>query len=226
MKKYADFKFEDGLEPADLDSEDPNKKKRAQEQLEKAGLDPAVYKAVQKAKADKTVDGKEPSIEDIAADDDVQNTIKDYNKRKKEGDKGGKKEGDDKDTNDDETEEETKNSEFDDGEPDDEAEGEEDKKKQNPHKVWKQKSYKRGDKTFKTKSYYNKKGASISKEEFQEKVKNYEKNNKKTAEESISDYLQDRLVLERFYPEDITMSKQFEGLDLSAFIKSRIEVED
>lgn len=108
----------------------------------------------------------------------------------------------------------------------DEAEGEEDKKKQNPHKIWKQKSYKRGNKTFKTKSYYNKKGASISKEEFQEKVKNYEKNNKKTAKESISDFLQDRLVLERFYPQDITLSKQFEGLDLAAFIKSRIEAED
>ena len=376
MKKYADFKFEDGLEPADLDSEDPDKKKRAQEQLENAGLDPAVYKAVQKAKADKTVDGKEPSIEDIAADDDVQNTIKDYNKRKKEGDKGGKKEGDDntnkddkkndgegdnkeggkggepepgkegdkggkkegddKDTNDDETEEETKNSEFDDGEPDDEADDEDGKAKQDPRKVWKQKSYKRGDKTFKTKSYYNKKGASITADEFKEKVQNFEKNkdskpepsgndNKPKGEEpkkgagktgadykmnqqrnkqekkawddvaksdnkledlknqkmelqdqyadeedpekkkklkekldKVSDqwktengkneelrnaaikvskdldnpkeafieFLQDRLVLERFYPEDITQSTQFKGLDLSAFIKSRIEVED
>lgn len=242
IQKYADFKFEDGLDPADLDSDDPKKVELAKKQLEDAGLDVDVYKAVQDAKSGKNPDGSEPTIDDIASNEKVQKSVEEYNKRKKEGDnggkkdgepepgkegdKGGKKEGDDKDTNDDETEEETKNSEFEDGEPDDEAEGEEDKKKQNPHKVWKQKSYKRGDKTFKTKSYYNKKGASISKEEFQEKVKNYEKNNKKTAEESISDYLQDRLVLERFYPEDITMSKQFEGLDLAAFIKSRIEVED
>lgn len=262
IQKYADFKFEDGLEPADLDSDDPKKVEQAKKQLEDAGLDADVYKAVQDAKSGKNPDGSEPTIDDIAANKDVQDKIAEYNKRKKEGDKGGKKEGDDntnkddkkndgegdnkenkkdgepepdkggkkegdnKDTNDDETEEEIKNSKFDDGEPDDEAEGEEDKKKQNPHKVWKQKSYKRGNKTFKTKSYYNKKGASISKEEFQEKVKNYEKNNKKTTEESISDYLQDKLVLERFYPQDITLSKQFEGLDLAAFIKSRIEVED
>ena len=44
--------------------------------------------------------------------------------------------------------------------------------------------------------------------------------------EAFIEFLQDRLVLERFYPEDITMSKQFEGLDLASFIKSQIEVED
>jgi hypothetical protein len=54
--------------------------------------------------------------------------------------------------------------------------------KQDPRKVWKQRSYKRGNKTMRTKSYYSKRGASISKEEFQEKVKAYEKANKKKNE--------------------------------------------
>lgn len=72
----------------------------------------------------------------------------------------------------------------------DEESDEEKKKKQDPRKVWKQKTYKRGRKTFKTKSYYNKKGNSISKEDFDKKVKSFEKSN-----ESLSIYLQKKLLL-------------------------------
>ena len=91
-----------------------------------------------------------------------------------------------------EVEDNTNFSEDDLKDMDDEDEDEEGKAKQDPHKVWKQKTYKKGKKTFKTKSYYNKKGDSISKEEFQERVANYEKsknggekttqNNEKTKE--------------------------------------------
>lgn len=45
--------------------------------------------------------------------------------------------------------------------------------KQDPHKIWKRRTYKRGSKTFKTKSYYDKKGNSITAKEFKEKVRNF-----------------------------------------------------
>lgn len=68
----------------------------------------------------------------------------------------------------------------------DESENEEDKKKQDPHKVWKQRTYKRGRKTFKTKSFYNKKGDTITRKEFNEKVKSW-----KSTKESLTlhDYI-------------------------------------
>lgn len=56
-----------------------------------------------------------------------------------------------------------------------------------PRKKWKQRTYKRGNKTFKTKSYYNKKGASITKDAFKAMVDAYEqkqKGKKKTKNES------------------------------------------
>lgn len=49
-------------------------------------------------------------------------------------------------------------------------------KKQDPHKVWKRRTYKRGNKTFKTKSYYDKKGNSISAKDFKEKVAKFKQN--------------------------------------------------
>ena len=49
-------------------------------------------------------------------------------------------------------------------------------KKQDPHKIWKRRTYKRGNKTFKTKSFYDKKGNSISTKEFKEKVKKFKAN--------------------------------------------------
>ena len=57
----------------------------------------------------------------------------------------------------------------------DEAEDEESKKKQDPAKVWKRGTYKRGGKTFKTKGYVNKKGDKISAKEYQKKVEAYKK---------------------------------------------------
>lgn len=247
LDKYSKIEFPSDIEKGDLSSEDPEKKKKAEDFLKSKDVDIELYKKYEAMP--KKDDGDKIEI-DKESDDYTSfiDTVKDTAKKKveqlkkqisnvvsgkKEGetepkaegdDKNSKKEVDDKDTNDDETEEEVKNSKFDDGEPEDEAEGEDEKKKQDPHKVWKRKSYKRGDKTFKTKSYYNKKGSSISKKDFQAKVQAYEKNNKKSTGESISNYLQDKLVLERFYPQDIVQSKQFKGLDLSAFIKSRIEV--
>ena len=82
---------------------------------------------------------------------------------------------------------------LDDLEDEDENDGQdENKKRQDPHKVWKQRTYKRGNKSFKTKSYYNKKGNSISKEEFQEKVKAYNRHKESHEdlyESSLSKYI-------------------------------------
>lgn len=58
--------------------------------------------------------------------------------------------------------------------------------KQDPRKVFKQRTYKRGNKTFRTKSYYSKRGVAISKDEFKERVANWEKKNKKDKVENSS----------------------------------------
>lgn len=63
----------------------------------------------------------------------------------------------------------------------DEAEDEESKKKQDPAKVWKRGTYKRGGKTFKTKGYVNKKGDKISAKEYQKKVEAYKKSNESSS---------------------------------------------
>lgn len=79
--------------------------------------------------------------------------------------------------------------------------------KKDPRKVYKRRSYKRGNKTFKTKSYYNKNGDSISAKEFKEKVANFEKSKKSTQDKNsldISSFLKGKLIVERFYPRDIT----------------------
>ena len=77
--------------------------------------------------------------------------------------------------------------------------------KKDPRKIYKRRTYKRGNKTFKTKSYYDKKGNSISAKDFQEKVANFEKSNKQKNEIfNISNFLKDKLIVERFYPRDIT----------------------
>lgn len=77
--------------------------------------------------------------------------------------------------------------------------------KKDPRKIYKRRSYKRGDKTFKTKSYYDKKGNSISAKDFKEKVANFEKTKKQKNESfNISNFLKDKLIVERFYPRDIT----------------------
>ena len=65
----------------------------------------------------------------------------------------------------------------------DEAGDEESKKRQDPAKVWKRGTYKRGGKTFKTKGYVNKKGDKISAKEYQKKVEAYKR---ATGNESLS----------------------------------------
>jgi hypothetical protein len=64
----------------------------------------------------------------------------------------------------------------------DEAEDEESKKKQDPAKVWKRGTYKRGGKTFKTKGYVNKKGDKISAKEYQKRVEAYKKSSGQSNE--------------------------------------------
>ena len=94
--------------------------------------------------------------------------------------------------NDDENDEDVKSSKHDDEDDmEDEASNDEDKNKQNPSKVWRRKTYKRGDKTFKTKNYYNKKGdVSITAKEYREKVSKFNKSNKN---ESLSSHLSNLL---------------------------------
>lgn len=62
-----------------------------------------------------------------------------------------------------------------------------DDKNKDPRKIYKQRTYKRGDKTFKTKSYYSKKGVAITKDEFKDKLQAYEKSqqSKKKKNESL-----------------------------------------
>ena len=94
----------------------------------------------------KTVEGGEPTE---ASEDD-------FNKAKEE-----------------EGEENTVDDERTDNDDDLEDEDTTGTKKQDPHKVWKRRTYKRGNKTFKTKSYYDKKGNPISAEDFKKKVKKF-----------------------------------------------------
>lgn len=102
-----------------------------------------------------------------------------------------KKEGDERTDNDDDLE---------DDEVDDKGNS-----KKDPRKIYKRRTYKRGDKTFKTKSYYDKKGNSISAKDFKEKVANFKKSKKQKDENfNISNFLKDKLIVERFYPCDIT----------------------
>ena len=72
-----------------------------------------------------------------------------------------------------------------------------DDKGKDPRKIYKQRTYKRGDKTFKTKSYYSKKGIPISKEEFQQRLEAYEKKQKSASKnEGLGKYLKVRLLNE------------------------------
>ena len=124
--------------------------------------------------------------------DEIEIDKEDFEKAKEKA-VDNEKEGDERTDNDDDLE---------DDEVDDKGNS-----KKDPRKVYKRRSYKRGNKTFKTKSYYNKNGDSISAKEFKEKVANFEKSKKSTQQNSnfnISDFLKDKLIVERFYPRDIT----------------------
>ena len=93
---------------------------------------------------------------------------------------------------------------VDDDEEKDEKTGEVTKSStKDPKKVWKRRTYKRGDKTFKTKSYYNKNGKSISAKDFKEKVKKYEEKqkNKTNNESHITVFLKNKnFIIESFNP--------------------------
>lgn len=190
------------------------------ERLKKLGLsDDQIEKAQKLSKKEKpssstsdktpssSTSDETPSIDDITADDFEDGfEIKDkdglkYVKQNGEfwmQDEHGNKER--YENFDDWLKEVEKNTDFDPADledMEDEAEDEEGKKKQDPRKVWKQKTYKRGQKTFRTKSYYNKKGNSISKEDFDKKVEAFEtyKRQQTPQGESLSIYLQKKLLL-------------------------------
>jgi hypothetical protein len=275
VKKYLDFEFGDGLTPGDLTGDDPEKKKQAEEQLKKEGLDPELFVKISTEKS-KNKDAKPEDISNNLkkqVNDNINKQIEEIDKKieeqnkviskykevksgtsntnntnnepstqnkegntKKEEDsfetedgtkyyiKDGKyymetpdgdssevdkedwekekenavddeKEGDERTDNDDDLE--------DDDEEKDEKTGEVTKSStKDPKKVWKRRTYKRGNKTFKTKSYYNKKGNSISAKDFKEKVQNYEKNNSKPKNEnSIIYFIKNKdIIVEQFKP--------------------------
>lgn len=214
----------------DLESDVPEVKEKAQKFLTDQGLDEETYRAYTNLPKDengevKTDDPKfsefkdgirekaQKRIEDI--DKSIEQKTKEMNgedlkpkedepKPKKEGEPKPKKEGEpepkEDETNDDETDDETKSSTFDDGEPEDDEVDDKGESKKDPKVVWKRKTYKRGDKSFKTKSYYNKKGDSITADEFKEKVKNYSK-----ANESLTDYLRSSIEY-KFISENNSLS--------------------
>ena len=86
------------------------------------------------------------------------------------------------------------------------AERDKDGKRVNPAKIWHKKKNKQNGKT--SKNYYNKSGASCTPEEYHKKIENYKKyvqaHKKQQPKESITDFLSDRLIVEEFYPTDIT----------------------
>lgn len=86
------------------------------------------------------------------------------------------------------------------------AERDKDGKRVNPAKIWHKKKNKQNGKT--SKNYYNKSGASCTPEEYHQKIENYKKyvqaHKKQQPKESITDFLSDRLIVEEFYPTDIT----------------------
>ena len=86
------------------------------------------------------------------------------------------------------------------------AERDKEGKSVNPAKIWHKKKNKQNGKI--SKNYYNKSGASCTPEEYHQKIENYKKyvqaHKKQQPKESITDFLSDRLIVEEFYPTDIT----------------------
>ena len=244
----------------DLEDEEDEKKKAAEEFLKSKGVNPEIYKKYESVKltldkgekiednedlkkaAEEEVKKKKEEIDKQISDKnkEIKNTIKSQEPEKKkepekkdensfededgntykiDGDKyiktdekgkkteinkeefekakekavDDKKDGDERTDNDDDLE---------DDEVDDKGNS---TGKKDPRKIYKRRTYKRGDKTFKTKSYYDKKGNSITSEEFKKKLANFENSNKQKDEKfNISNFLKDKLIVERFYPRDIT----------------------
>ena len=86
------------------------------------------------------------------------------------------------------------------------AERDKEGKRVNPAKIWHKKKNRQTGKS--SKNYYNKSGASCTPEEYHKKIENYKKyvqaHKKQQPKESITDFLSDRLIVEEFYPTDIT----------------------
>ena len=87
------------------------------------------------------------------------------------------------------------------------AERDKEGKRVNPAKIWHKKKNKQNGKT--SKNYYNKSGASCTPEEYHKKIENYKKyvqahKKQQQPKESMADFLSDRLIVEEFYPTDIT----------------------
>ena len=86
------------------------------------------------------------------------------------------------------------------------AERDKEGKRVNPAKIWHKKKNRQNGKT--SKNYYNKSGASCTPEEYHKKIENYKKyvqaHKKQQPKESMADFLSDRLIVEEFYPTDIT----------------------
>ena len=86
------------------------------------------------------------------------------------------------------------------------AERDKEGKRVNPAKIWHKKKNRQNGKT--SKNYYNKSGASCTPEEYHQKIENYKKyvqsHKKQQPKESMADFLSDRLIVEEFYPTDIT----------------------
>ena len=89
-----------------------------------------------------------------------------------------------------------------------------------PHKKYKQRTYKRGSKTFRTKSYYSKSGIPISKEEFKEKVQNWEKKHKKTTQDNNSLFSFTRLIDIKKTPANMNEAKM--STDREGICKERL----
>lgn len=139
-------------------------------------------------------------------------TEEEFNDAKSEYEEGDGDEENSQEDNDADKDLDTDYEESDDEKKSDEgkkAERDESGKRVNPAKNWHKRKKKNGGGS--TKSYYNSKGESISAKEFREKMENYkayvQKHKKSTQQNSnfnISNFLKNKLIVERFYPRDIT----------------------
>ena len=92
-----------------------------------------------------------------------------------------------------------------------------------PRKKYKQRTYKRGSKTFRTKSYYDKNGNSLSKEAFKEMVHAYEerqKGKKKQTQDNNSLFSFTRLIDIKKIPANINEAKM--ATDREGICKERL----
>jgi hypothetical protein len=218
---FAEYELTDtNWDEDDEDDEDTTEKELKDAEAEAKKLKDDDGKALNLDDLDKI---KEPTQKDGESDEDYEKRKKDFNdkierlKKARAASDKAKDEYQASEEDDGGEDKDTKNSK---GEP---------KPKPPKRKIKKVASKRKGFFKYVYKTQDGKK-ASASKADWQANVKAWNKYKKRLADweknknESIVDVLRDKLVLERFYPQDIVQSKQFEGLDLSAFIKSRIEV--